>query len=69
MNNFASRLKELRTERGLSQVGLSKELNGVISKSSIGEWELNQRIPNLEAVIILAKYFGVTLDYLAGLED
>ena len=69
MNNFSSRLKELRTEKGLSQVQLAKELNGAVSKSSIGEWELNQRVPSLDAVIVLAKYFGVSLDYLAGLED
>ena len=69
MDNFSSRLKELRTEKGLSQVQLAKELNGAVSKSSIGEWELNQRVPSLDAVIVLAKYFGVSLDYLAGLED
>ncbi len=69
MSNFSNRLKELRTERGLSQVELAKELNFQISPSALGLWELNKRIPNLDAVIILAKYFSVTLDYLAGLED
>ena len=69
MNKFSNRLKELRIEKGLSQENLSKELNYKISQSAIAMWELNKRIPNLDALIILAKYFGVTIDYLAGLED
>ena len=69
MNNFSTKLRELRLEKGLSQLELAKELNGKISKTSICYWENNQRVPNLDAVIILAKYFGVTIDYLAGLED
>ena len=69
MNKFAERLKELREERKLSQVELANELNGKISPAAIGMWELNKRVPNLDAVIILAQFFGVSLDYLAGLED
>ena len=68
-NKFAERLKELRIEKGLSQEQLSKAVNGQITPSAIGLWELNKRIPNLEAVIILAEYFGVSLDYMSGIED
>ncbi len=67
MNSFSERLKELREEKGLSQAQLSK--NTGLSQSAIAHWELNQRVPVLDAVIVLAKYFGVTLDYIAGLED
>ena len=69
INRFAERLRELRNEAGLTQEGLSKELNGAITPSAIGLWELKKRTPNLEAVIVLAEYFGVSLDYMAGLED
>ena len=68
-NSFAERLKELRAEAGLTQEQLSKALNGEITPSAIGLWELKKRTPNLDAVIILAEYFGVSLDYLAGRED
>lgn len=68
-NKFADRLKELRIEAGLSQDQLSKAVEGKITPSAIGLWELRKRVPNLEAVIILAEYFGVSLDYLAGLDD
>ena len=69
INKFAERLKELRIEAGLTQEKLSKDLNGVITPSAIGLWELKKRTPNLDAVIILAEYFGVTLDYISGNED
>ena len=68
-NRFAERLRDLRTEAGLSQEQLSKALGGIITPSAIGLWELKKRTPNLDAVIILAEYFGVSLDYIAGCED
>lgn len=67
MNKFAERLKELRTEKGLSQIILSQRTG--ISQSAIGRWELNQRIPTIENIITLCKFFDVTSDYLIGLED
>ncbi|MBQ7351446.1 MAG: helix-turn-helix transcriptional regulator [Clostridia bacterium] len=68
-NRFAERLKELRIESGLTQEQLSKALNGEITPSAIGLWELKKRTPNLDAVIMLAEYFCVSLDYIAGRED
>ena len=67
MNKFGDRLKELRLEKGLTQKQLAEEVN--LPSSAIGFWELGKRSPSLDAVIQLAKYFGVSLDYLAGLED
>ena len=68
-NKFSERLKELRIEKNLSQNQLAKELNNVVTHSAINLWENGKRIPNLEVVILFAEYFGVTTDYLAGLED
>ena len=68
-SNFSKRLEELRTERGLSRLQLSKNLINKITPSAIGLWERGKRVPNLDAVIILAQYFSVSLDYIAGLED
>lgn len=68
-NNFSTRLKELRLQKGLSQKELEKALDGKITATAIGYWELNKRVPNLDAVIILADYFCVSLDYIAGRED
>ena len=58
------RLKELRLEKNLSQLELAKAIG--FSQSSIVYWETGQRVPNAQAVIILAKYFNVSTDYLLG---
>lgn len=67
MEKFRERLKELRTEKGLSLMALALETK--LSSSALSFWELGQRVPNAEAIIVLAKYFGVSADYLLGLED
>ena len=64
---FAKRLKQLRHERKLSQRDLAEELqmhHGVIAK-----WELGKSMPNIEAVILFADYFEVTVGYMAGKEE
>ena len=67
MEKFIERLKELRNEKELSQVQLANATG--LSKSAISFWETGDRVPNAQAIITLAKYFGVTTDYLLGLED
>ncbi len=66
-NRFYNNLKELRLERGVGQVELAKALS--VSKGIISLWENGLREPKLSNLIALAKYFGVTIDYLAGLEN
>ncbi len=65
--NFAKILKELRTERGVGQVELANTIG--VSKGIISLWENGLREPKLSNLISLAKYFGVTIDFLAGLKD
>lgn len=67
MEKFSERLKELRLEKELSQIQLAKETG--LSHGAIGFWETEKRIPNALAIITLAKYFGVTTDYLLGVTD
>ncbi len=69
MNKFSERLKELRKENKLSQQELSIRLKCKITQSAIALWENDERVPNLDAVILLAKFFNVSLDYLAGVVD
>lgn len=66
-NIFKERLKELREERELNQSQLALESG--ISQAAIAKWESGDRTPNMYSLIILAKYFGVTTDYLLGLVD
>lgn len=67
MKKFAERLKELRIERKLSQSQLAKVTG--LSHTAIVYWENEQRVPNANAIIILAKFFEVTTDYLLGMGD
>ena len=67
MNKFAERLRELRVDKGLSQDDLAKATG--ISQDAISRWELKQRTATIDNVITLAKFFGVSIDYLVGVVD
>lgn len=67
MSKFPERLRELRKESNLSQNKLATALG--LKHTTIGLWEQGKRVPNFDAAILIANYFDVNLDYLAGLED
>ena len=56
------RIALLRTEKGLSQAELGRQLG--VSASAIGMYEQGRREPSLDLVVQLARTFGVTTDYL-----
>ena len=64
---FKDRLKELRENKGISQMQLAIKLN--ISQSAIAKWELGKTEPTASAIILLAKFFSETTDYILGLEE
>mgnify|MGYP005790540943 FL=1 len=64
-NISGERLKELRREYGVGQVELAKSIG--VSKGIISLWENGQREPTMSNLVSLAKYFGVSVDYLVGL--
>ena len=66
-NVFGSKLKELRTEKGIGQVELAQILR--VSNGIISLWENGLREPKLSNLVAIAKYFQVTIDYLTGLEN
>ena len=67
MEKFSERLKELRLEKNLTQDKLAFETG--LSQAALANWESGKRSPAAYAVVILAKYFGVTTDYLLGVTD
>lgn len=67
MEIFAERLKELRIEKGLSIQELARETK--IGSSSLCRWENCQADVKGTYLVILARYFKVTTDFLLGLED
>lgn len=67
MRKFCERLKELRVDKKLSINALSKLIG--ISDATICRWENGVNDVSGDSLIVLAKFFGVTTDYLLGLED
>lgn len=64
-NLFKNNLKELRLEKNLGQIELAKAIG--VSKGVISLWENGLREPNMHSLIILAKFFNITIDELVGL--
>ena len=61
------KIKELRNEKNLTQEQLAEKLQ--ISRSALGLYETDKRqVPN-ELILTIARFFGVTTDFLFGLED
>ncbi len=58
------KLKELRRIHGMRQHDLAEALN--ISQQSISRYENGKHYPDIPALIEIADYFDVPLDYLVG---
>jgi len=58
---------DLRKNKNLSQAELAQALG--ISRSALSLYEINKREPDYNILCNIAKYFGVSTDYLLGLED
>ncbi len=59
---FGKRVRELRKERGLSQVELAAKVG--IDRSYMGFLERGERNPSLEVIAKIAEALGVTPDEL-----
>lgn len=66
MFDFGLLLKELRVKKGYSQEQVADKIHR--SRTSISQYESNEKLPPLPVLIDLASLFHVSLDYLAGLE-
>ena len=61
------RIRDLRNDRGLTQKQVAKLLN--VSQNTYSQYEIGiSRFP-LDAVVKLAEYYNVSIDYLVGLTD
>lgn len=66
-NLFRFRLAQLRSEKGLTQADLARELN--VDSSTIGNYETGLRFPRPSQLIAICDYFGVSVDYIMGRTD
>ena len=61
------KLYELREGKKLSQRTMAEKLS--ISQSTYHNWENSITQPSIEQLIDIAKFFGVSVDYLIGNSD
>ncbi|MCD8146997.1 MAG: helix-turn-helix domain-containing protein [Clostridiales bacterium] len=60
--NIADRIQQLRKAKGISQEELADRVG--VSRQAVSKWESEQSVPDLNKIILLSDYFGVTTDYL-----
>ena len=64
---LGQRINELRRACGWNQVELAARLN--VTKQTMSNWENDNIQPSIEMLVRISKIFGVTTDYLLGLDD
>lgn len=64
---YGQRIKELRTEKGLTQKQLAEVLNS--TQKNVSKYELELLDLSTDLIIRICKFFDVSADYLLGLED
>ncbi|MDL2318581.1 helix-turn-helix domain-containing protein [Eubacteriales bacterium OttesenSCG-928-A19] len=66
--NMSDRIHGLRKAKGISQEELADAVG--VSRQAVSKWESEQSVPDIDRVIIMSEYFGVTTDYiLKGVEN
>lgn len=60
--NLADRIQALRKAKGISQEELADQVG--VSRQAVSKWESEQSTPDLEKIIAMSGFFGVTTDYL-----
>lgn len=61
------RIRDIRIDRGLTQEDIAKILH--VSQNTYSQYEIGTTRYPLDAVVTLAEFYGVSMDYLVGLTD
>lgn len=59
--------KELRKQKGLTQIELAKMVN--VQQTTVSKWEVGRAVPDYPVLLKLAELYGVSVDYLLGRTD
>ena len=62
--SFGENLRQVRTERRMTQEDLAEKLG--VSRQAVSKWESDQGYPETEKLLILSRELGISLDYLFG---
>lgn len=66
MYNYGKALKQNREQRNLNQSELARATG--LKQQMISHWESNKGLPNIDFCVILADYYGISVDELIGHE-
>ncbi len=61
-----TRIRQLREEQGMRQYELAAKMG--VRQSSVHKWENGKGYPTFENLLALANLFGVSMDYIMGLD-
>ncbi len=61
---MGNRIRDLREDKGMRQSDLAKAVG--IDQRTISNYEIGKTNPDSDALIKLADFFGVSIDYLLG---
>lgn len=65
--NYYQRIRDMREDKDLNQATVAEILG--ISQSDYSKYELGKHMMGIDKYIILAEFYNVSLDFLAGLID
>ena len=60
--DIGNKIRELRTERGLSQEQMAEQL--CVSRQAVTKWETGAGIPDVENLVAISRLFGISTDEL-----
>lgn len=61
------KIRTLREQAGYSQSQLARKLD--VTRSSVNAWEMGLSTPTTQYIVMLARLFHVSADYILGLEE
>ena len=66
MEKFSERLSVMRKKASLTQAEVAEKLN--VSFQAVSQWERGETTPEIDKLPELADLYGVTTDWLLGIE-
>lgn len=66
VHTIGQRIAQERKRLGLSQEALGEKMG--VSRQAISKWESDGAVPEIDKLIALSKLFGVSVDWLLGME-
>lgn len=65
--NYYQRLKDIREDREINQETIAKVLK--TTRQQVSKYETGKQMMGIDKYIKLAKYYDISIDYLAGIID